>query len=188
MAPGDRWFFDRIHPLYDQFMPAASSEPLGAGLAFADGSTDRVLDLGGGTGRASRAVDRPNRFVVDLSRGMLQRVSPEIGPVLGSATELPVADGVVDAVIVVDALHHFPDHDRVLSEVFRVLRPGGVLVIRDFNPGTVRGRLLALGEHAIGMESTFQTPAALLHRLDRCGFTADFIEGGFGFTVVGRKP
>jgi demethylmenaquinone methyltransferase/2-methoxy-6-polyprenyl-1,4-benzoquinol methylase len=188
MAPGDRWFFDRVHPLYDRVMPAASSDALEAGLAVADGSTDRVLDLGGGTGRASRAIDRPDRFVVDLSPGMLARVPPEIARVLGSASDLPVADGVVDAVIVVDALHHFPEHDRVLSEAFRVLRAGGVLVIRDFDPGTVRGRLLALGEHAIRMESTFRTPAALLRKLDRSGFTADIIETGFSYTVVGRKP
>lgn len=188
MGTGDRWFFDRIHPLYDLVMPAASGPALEAGLALADGDIGRVLDLGGGTGRASRALNAPERIVVDLSAGMLERVSPPIKRVLGSATELPVANGVVDAVIVVDALHHFPDHERVLTEGLRVLRPGGVLVIRDFNPATIRGRLLAAGEHAIRMKSTFHTPAELIRRLEATGFTPEFIEGGFSYTVVGQKP
>lgn len=188
MAPGDRWFFDRVHPLYDLVMPAASGSELRAGLDYADGRIDRLIDLGGGTGRASRAITGADPLVVDLSPGMLQRVPADIGRLLGSATELPLADGVVDAAIVVDALHHFPEHDRVFAEVFRVLRAGGVVVVRDFNPGTVRGRILAFGEHAIRMESTFRTPDELLRLFERCGFTADCIEGGFSYTVVGRKP
>lgn len=188
MAPGDRWFFERIYPIYDLVMPAASGEALEAGVALADGDVDRIVDLGGGTGRASRAISASERIVVDLSPGMIQAVPPDIGRLIGSATDLPIAEGVIDAVIVVDALHHFPEHERVFTQVLRVLRPGGVLVIRDFNPATLRGRLLAFGEHAIRMESTFHTPAELIRRLDATGFTPDFLEGGFSYTVVGQKP
>ncbi len=188
MARGDRWFFDRMHPIYDLVMPAAREEALQAGLAHADGPIDHVIDLGGGTGRASRAITEPDRVVVDLSAGMLKRVPAEIGRILGSATELPIAGGVIDAVIVVDALHHFPDHERAITEAFRVLRPGGVVVVRDFNRATLRGRLLMIAEHAIRMESTFHTPTELVQKLDAVGFAAEAIASGFSYTVVGRKP
>lgn len=188
MASGDRWFFDRIHPVYDLVMPPVRSGPLRRGLALADGPVERVLDVGGGTGRAAKALDVPDRVVVDATRSMLKRVPTGIGRLLASATDLPVADGAADAVIVVDAFHHLPEHDRVLAEAFRVLRPGGVLVVRDFNRATLRGRLLEFGEHVIRMESTFLTAAELAGRLDAAGFEVERLGEGFTYTVTGRKP
>lgn len=188
MAPGDRWFFDRVAGLYDLVMPPADPAPLLEGLAAADGPVDRVLDVGGGTGRAARALDAPNRVVVDASRGMLRRVPTGIGRVLASATDLPVAGGAADAVVIVDALHHLPAHDRVLAEASRVLRPGGALVVREFDRGTVRGRLLEFAEHATRMESTFVTADELRERLAAAGFDARVLHRGFSCTVVGRKP
>lgn len=40
---------------------------------------------------------------------------------------LPFADESFGAVTVIEALHHFPDYARALSEIHRVLRPGGIL-------------------------------------------------------------
>lgn len=188
MAPGDRWFFRRVARVYDLVMPPARSGPLERGFALAEGPVERVLDVGGGTGRATKAIDAPERVVVDATRSMLRRVPAGVDAVLASATDLPVADATVDAVVVVDALHHLPDHDRVFAQAYRVLRPDGVLVIRDFNRGTLRGRLLEVGEHAIRMESTFLTPAMLVERLNAAGFEAERLGGGFTYTVAGRKP
>lgn len=188
MAPGDHWFFDRGAWLYDRVMPPAKAGPLRTGLALADGPIDHVLDVGGGTGRAAKVVAAPHRVVVDASRGMLRRVPSDIEPVLASATDLPVADGLVDAVVIVDALHHLPAHDRVLVEAHRVLRPGGVLVVREFNRATVRGQLFEAVEHAIRMESTFLTAAELRDRLVAAGFESRVLHGDFACTVAGRKP
>ncbi len=189
MTPGDRWFFERVARVYDLVMPRADAEALREGLALADGPIERVLDVGGGTGRAAKAIAAPERTVVDATPGMLRRVPPGIGRVLGSATNLPFADGAVDAVLIVDALHHLPRHHRVLAEAFRVLRPGGCLVVREFNRATVRGRLLEAAEHAIRMQSTFRTAEALHARLAAAGFEGVSIpDGGFSCTVAGRKP
>ncbi|MFB6354359.1 MAG: class I SAM-dependent methyltransferase [Halobacteriales archaeon] len=188
MPSGDRWFFHRVARVYDHLMPPAAPGPLRDGLALADGSVERVLDVGGGTGRAVRAVDAPTRVVVDATPAMLRRVPSGLGRVLGSAPALPVADNAVDAVLVVDALHHLPAPARVLSEAYRVLRPGGVVVVREFDRGTVRGRLLELAEHAIRMDSAFLTAADLRGRLDDAGFEARILDGGFSCTVAGRKP
>lgn len=188
MSTGDRWFFDRVARLYDRLMPAARAGPLRAGLAEADGPLEVVLDVGGGTGRAAAAIDAPGRVVVDPSRGMLARVRPPLAAVRGDASALPVADEAVDAVVVVDAFHHLPHQREAVAEALRVLRPGGVLLVRDFNRATVRGRLLELAEHAIRLRSTFRSAAELESLLDAAGFDTARPHDGFACTVVGRKP
>jgi ubiquinone/menaquinone biosynthesis C-methylase UbiE len=49
----------------------------------------------------------------------------------GNAGELPFADTSFDAVVTRLSVHHFDRPDRVMSEIFRVLRPGGRFVIAD---------------------------------------------------------
>lgn len=188
MTPGDRWFFDRVAPVYDVLLPAAPAGPLRNALAQAHGPVRRILDVGGGTGRAAREVPVPERTVVDASPGMLAKVPAEVNRVLASATDLPVADGAVDAVVMVDALHHFPDHTSVHAESYRVLRPGGVLVIRDFDRSTVRGRLLEAAEHAIRMESTFRSATEIRDQITAADFESTVLDRGFACTVLGRKP
>lgn len=188
MGPGDRWFFERVAPVYDLLMPRAKAGPLEAGLALAEGPVERVLDVGGGTGRAAKALDTSDRIVIDATPAMVRRVPAGLSPVLASATDLPVADGAADAVVVVDALHHLPDHDRVLAEAARVLRPGGVLVVREFNRATLRGRLLELAEHAVRMESTFRTATELGELVVAVGLEAQVLDRGFSCTVAGLKP
>jgi hypothetical protein len=48
---------------------------------------------------------------------------------------LPIASGAVQAVIVIDALHHVPDVPAVFAEAFRVLAPGGTFVLAEPGEG-----------------------------------------------------
>ena len=198
---GDVRFFDRVARIYDRVMPAADQHSLAAALSRADGTIDRVLDLGGGTGRATVAVDAAERTVVDISRPMLTRARTRTaggpgrpadppGPLAtlqGDAGQLPVGDDAVDAAIVVDAFHHMPAQATVVSEAKRVLRPGGVFVVREFDPSHPLGWLLARGESVIGMDSTFHPPAALAEMLTDAGFAVEILDLGFEYTVVGTN-
>jgi demethylmenaquinone methyltransferase/2-methoxy-6-polyprenyl-1,4-benzoquinol methylase len=178
--------FHRFARLYGLLMPPARPGPLRRALALATRPVERVLDVGGGTGRGARAVDVPGATVVDAAPGMLRVARSDGHPaVAGDATRLPVRTASVDAVLVVDALHHMPDHGAVLAELRRVLRPGGVAVIREFDPTTVRGRLLVAAEHALGFDSRFHTPEALSGRLRAAGFEPAVPDRGFGYTAVG---
>jgi demethylmenaquinone methyltransferase/2-methoxy-6-polyprenyl-1,4-benzoquinol methylase len=100
---------------------------------------------------------------------------------------LPFADSSVDAVLIVDALHHFPDHDRCLAEVARVLAPGGVLVVREFDRSTRRGRLTAVAERLVGFDSTFYDAVELESKIEESGLDVRPVEYGFEMTVAGVK-
>ncbi|MFZ0760267.1 MAG: class I SAM-dependent methyltransferase [Candidatus Sulfotelmatobacter sp.] len=61
-------------------------------------------------------------FVVDIEPG----ASVDI---VGDARSLPVADGSVDVVLCTQVIEHIPEPVPVLQEIFRVLRPGGTLIL-----------------------------------------------------------
>jgi demethylmenaquinone methyltransferase/2-methoxy-6-polyprenyl-1,4-benzoquinol methylase len=63
-----------------------------------------------------------------------------------------------------------------------------VLVVREFDPGTIRGRLLVAAEHAIGFQSTFFGADELADVLARSGLASRVLESEFTYTVVGVKP
>jgi ubiquinone/menaquinone biosynthesis C-methylase UbiE len=190
-GPGDVNFFDRFARLYDLVMPSARIDPLREGFAFADGRVDRVVDLAGGTGRASDGLARVgfDPVVIDRSNGMLRRAREAgHGAVRGDAEALPLRDSAVDAAVIVDALHHLPNPASGLAEAFRVLRPGGVVVVQEFDPQSYRGRGLVAAEDFVGFDSTFWEPAALCDRLAAAGFDPRIVREGFEYVVVGRVP
>jgi demethylmenaquinone methyltransferase/2-methoxy-6-polyprenyl-1,4-benzoquinol methylase len=133
-------------------------------------------------------LERPERVVVDASRSMLERArSHGLATLQADGGHLPVRDDSVDAVLIVDALHHIPDQVGTLEEAARVLRPGGVLVIREFDRATIPGRLLVAAEHAVGFDSSFFTPDELAFAVERAGLDVGVPQRGFGFTVVGVR-
>ena len=186
---GDVGFFDRVAPLYDRVMPPADGAALAAGLDHATRPIDRLLDVGGGSGRAAAALTGPEITVVDASVGMLGRARGVRGlsTVAGDAGRLPFRDAAVDAVTIVDAFHHLPDQPATLREAARVLAPGGALVIREFDPEHPLGRALVAAEDAIRMASRFRTPRDLAAALDDAGLDPRIVDRGFGYTVVGVR-
>jgi SAM-dependent methyltransferase len=91
----------------------------------------RVIDLGAGTGKFTRQLARSGADILAVEpspsmRAELARNLPDVTLVSGSAESIPAADASVDAVFVAQAFHWF-DPDPALSEIARVLRPGGGL-------------------------------------------------------------
>ncbi|HST17144.1 MAG TPA: class I SAM-dependent methyltransferase [Gaiellaceae bacterium] len=122
--------FDRIAENYEQLRPDYPQAVLG-GLPVSAEAT--VLDVGAGTGKLTRVLARRYATVIaveplDGMRSVLERVLLGVDSRAGSAEELPVADGTVDAAFAGQAFHWF-DHERAVPELARVLRPGGVLAL-----------------------------------------------------------
>ena len=181
--------FHRFARWYDAAMPGVDADALRSAIDLADRPVRRGLDVAGGTGRAAAGLPEVEWTVVDAAEGMLTRATGRgIAAVRGDAARLPVRDSSVDAVVVVDALHHVGDQRAAVREAYRVLRPGGVLAIADFDPKTVRGRVVAAAERAVGFGSTFREPTALSADLRRAGFSTLVPEPGFAYVVSGVKP
>ncbi len=181
--------FHRFARLYELVMLPPDRGALSDALASAERPLERVLDVGGGPGRAVSVVDVPTRVVVDPARGMLERARRRgLGALQADGARLPVAAESVDAILVSDALHHVGDRDGLLADAARALRPGGVLVVREFDPTTLRGRLLAAGEHLVGFESVFESPDELATRVAAVGLLPTVSDRGFTYTLVGTRP
>jgi ubiquinone/menaquinone biosynthesis C-methylase UbiE len=121
----------------------------------------RLLDVGGGTGRVSSAIRDlvDDVIIADVSFGMLmQTLRPALMPVCGGSELLPFADNSFERVIMVDALHHVIDHAESAREMFRVLKPGGLLVIEEPDIRTFGVKLIALAEKLLLMRSHFLAP------------------------------
>ncbi len=129
-----------------------------------------VLDVGGGTGRVSSRLDDDSRGVilVDISRPMLKQSQGKNGviPVHSSVNRLPFADGSVDRIIVVDALHHFNKPEHAVREMIRILKPGGRLVIEEFDVNIFVVKLIALVERLFLMKSRFFTPEEIVNLVE----------------------
>ncbi|GAA1494647.1 demethylmenaquinone methyltransferase [Curtobacterium herbarum] len=99
---------------------------------------ERVLDLAAGTGTSSAALAKKGAEVtaLDLSSGMIavgRERHPEITFVEGDAEHLPFDDESFDAVTISFGLRNVNDPMQALTEMLRVLRPGGRLVICEFS-------------------------------------------------------
>lgn len=101
--------------------------------------TDKMLDLSCGAGWATRllakSVPRGSVIGVDLSDQMIvhaRESSKEFSNIeyrVGSAEQIPAEDNSFDKVLSVEAFYYYPDQDRALDELRRVLKPGGNLFI-----------------------------------------------------------
>src|SRR5690606_17342411 len=65
--------------------------------------------------------------------------------VVGSALELPFADAEFDVTCSFKVLAHIPDIKRVLGEMARVTKPGGMVLAEFYNPHSIRGLLKRFG-------------------------------------------
>lgn len=123
---------------------------IAADAAAVASPTTRVLELGCGPGHLSYRLARDHGLDVtglDLDPAMIERAranadgsnrETEPGPafVVGDVASLPFADGSFDLVVSTFSVHHWADPAPGLSEIARVLRPGGRAIIWDFRPGS----------------------------------------------------
>jgi ubiquinone/menaquinone biosynthesis C-methylase UbiE len=136
--------FDRFAGAYgrSRLLPALQKKAL---AELQPDASDRLLDVACGAGAlVIEVAPQVERAVgVDLSEGMLElarsrlqaatkeRPLPNVEFCQGPSDALPFADASFTALVCTTALHHFPDPQRSINEMARVLEPGGRLVIGD---------------------------------------------------------
>lgn len=125
----------------------------------------RVADIGAGTGFYSRlfaeAVGESGWvFAVDISPKFLEhinRVSGEDGVenltcVMCSERSIRLPDNSIDLAFICDSYHHFEHPDATLASILRALKPGGSLVVIDFERIPGKSREFILGHVRAGKE------------------------------------
>lgn len=116
---------------YHEHRPTYPADGIRWALAASTREVRRVLDLAAGTGKLTQGLLDLGLEVTavepdDAMRGVLAREFPAIPALAGTAEQIPLSDASVDAVLVGQAFHWF-DPVPALTEIARVLRPGGAL-------------------------------------------------------------
>jgi SAM-dependent methyltransferase len=95
-----------------------------------------VLDIASGEGFGSYAMSQRARSVVgvDIDASSVEHAlrrykRPNVDFRSGSCSDIPLEDDSVDVVVSFETIEHHDEHDRMMQEVRRVLRPGGVFII-----------------------------------------------------------
>jgi ubiquinone/menaquinone biosynthesis C-methylase UbiE len=136
----------------DDFLAAWSASTDAHPVGDAAKRRTQVQTLDVGTGTALIPIELARRdfpchiTAIDLAAEMLKLAWQNIAraglehvivPALVDAKGLPYPDASFDAVISNSIVHHIPQPHDTLAEMWRVLRPGGVLFVRDLlRPGT----------------------------------------------------
>jgi 2-polyprenyl-3-methyl-5-hydroxy-6-metoxy-1,4-benzoquinol methylase len=143
---------------------------------------ERVLDLGCGAGRFTRALREAGADVVgvELAEPALERARRNVGGAdLRLATpdgSLPLGHQEVDLVWCSEVLEHVPDTVAFLTETRRVLRRGGRLLLTVPDHGRLKRTLLALTGYEthydpLGQHLRFYTRRSLTRALLATGFS-----------------
>jgi SAM-dependent methyltransferase/biotin operon repressor len=135
-----------------------------------------VADLGAGEGTLAQLVARRAEKViaVDLSPKMVefgQALAMQNGLAnleyrLGDIEEPPIGEGEVDLAILSQALHHAEHPQRAINAAFRILRPGGRLIVLDLVQHSFEQARELYVDRWLGF-----TESALAEMLETAGFT-----------------
>lgn len=172
------WLYDLSAQQYDaikkiQFVYEARHIGIPLVQALGEQGVWRLLDVATGTGRVPLAIlgagsDRGMIWGIDRSTRMLavaQRATSEYNSRVAvsqqEAAQLAFADSVFEAVVCLEALEFMAQPSKVLKEMMRVLKPGGVLLLSNrvgtdawFFPGRMCGRGRLENElHRMGFEN-----------------------------------
>ncbi|MCR9085921.1 MAG: bifunctional 2-polyprenyl-6-hydroxyphenol methylase/3-demethylubiquinol 3-O-methyltransferase UbiG [Rhodobacteraceae bacterium] len=134
-------------------------------MAYFDGFTDwqgaAVLDLGCAGGFMAEALDDrgarvtgidPAAQAIDAARAHAAQTGREIAYDVGVGEALPYPEDAFDHVVCVDVLEHVSDLPRVLAEVARVLKPGGLFLFDTINRNPLaRFATITMAENVLGL-------------------------------------
>jgi demethylmenaquinone methyltransferase/2-methoxy-6-polyprenyl-1,4-benzoquinol methylase len=182
--------FDLLAPLYDRLIRVDSEPSLGLHLNLP--TEGWLLDAAGGTGRMAErlAGSVGGVIVLDASTPMLRQALSKgcCLAVAGTTERLPVANGSLARITLVDAYHHLADQERSLAELWRTLAPGGRLVIEEPDIRRLAVRIVALIEKLALMRSHFASGDRMAADLRRLGAQVEVRAENHTLYVVADKP
>lgn len=162
-------------------------------LSFLDslGRSKRILDVGCGTGYYLNLVRRRGFDCagLDRSQNMLRQLKdtyPDLPVQMADARKLPFKDNSYDAVISIETLRYFSDRNPLLAEIYRVVKPGGLIFITaaplfSLNFYGIFNSLCRVFKikRAVSCFQSFETAGSIKARLVKAGFSDIRVQGYF---------
>ena len=136
---------------------ASEAETFVGRLDLPDGA--KVLDLACGTGNLALPLARRGMRVtgadiapnlLEQARGRAAEEGLDISFEEGDAEQLSYPDATFDAVVSMFGAMFAPQHEQVVAECARVLKPGGLLAMANWTPGSLAGRMFQVTAQHVG--------------------------------------
>lgn len=180
--------FHLLAPIYDRVITTVQPERLRELLQLSVAS--QLLDVGGGTGRVAQTLAGyvGQVIVLDESLGMLRQARDKrLLVTRAQAERLPFPDDTIPRILMVDAFHHLADQTGVVTELMRILAPGGRLVIKEPNIELGAVKLVALAEKLTLMRSHFHSPSKMKRMFEAGNGQVTLIRDDPNFWLVVEK-
>lgn len=165
--------------LFDELSYKPLDRDLLRRMAHEVGSLGPICDMGCGPGQVARFLKEngAQTLGLDLSEGMLaeaRRLNPDIPFQPGNMLSLDVPDSAWGGIAAFYSIIHIPRRQlpQVMGEFFRVLRPGGMLVLA-FHVGEETIHLDEWWEKPVFLDFNFLQPAEIRQQMESAGFTIE---------------
>ncbi len=157
-----------------------------------------LIDIGCGPGgflsRAHKTFPNLQLYGLDLSENMVsevrKRFDGQVEAIVGDAENMPLADGSFDVVTCNMSIHHYPHPQAAVNEMFRILKPGGTLLLNDMDCiPPVRTAANVLFPRLPGGDVKMYSRNEIMALLERAGFTVTMYRkiSPFSFLCVAQK-
>lgn len=157
---------------------------------------DRILEIGAGTGRIAKhyGLKVHDLTLLDPAENMLKRaimLLPHAKPIVGFSEKMEFNDNTFDKIVCYDTLHHWQNQVKGLREAYRVLKPGGLILLMEVDQNNWWGRKVQLFENILRMNSRMHKPYDLQLILEKIGYANviyDPTNNSLTYALIGSKP
>jgi ubiquinone/menaquinone biosynthesis C-methylase UbiE len=176
-----RKYFDKLAPRYDAHYYGRHGRQQYERIVVAvkNWAFTSVLDVGCGTGRLLAQLKRPRARLAgaDISPQMISEAKKRLGKNadlrVADSEKLPWKTERFDLVVTTDSLHHWPDPLQAFSEMRRVLRKGGHVVVADVTaPSILKQVSNWIAQFGKEGDVRVYSPAEIEQMLKEAGFAA----------------
>jgi ArsR family transcriptional regulator len=174
-AESEAYFNMVASRLGKQYCPGRSWEAIGHFLLLLTPKID-IVDLGAGEGVLSQLIARKANSVICIDNApAMVKLGEELAREhdftnlsykLGDIEKVPLPDESADLALLSQALHHANKPEAAIAEAFRILRPGGRIVVLDLNQHNFEKARELYADRWLGF-----SPNRLYQWIRECGFT-----------------
>jgi ubiquinone/menaquinone biosynthesis C-methylase UbiE len=186
-------FWDKISPIYDLFETIYNRKVFtgtGAKVAEMIEPSDNVLECACGTGAISIYIAEKCKSLIatDFAEGMLKQASKKcrlfknVTFQKADITKLEFADASFDKVVAGNVIHLLPEPEKALSELKRVTKPGGTIIIPTYinmskGSGTAAVKFIELLGANFKRQFDFESYKQFFADMGYTGVTYEVVDG-----------